>query len=87
MSKYWNCADDGQHWTIERELKSMLEGNHFRFNYGIQIESVEAISINKDSTADADIYGRDEKDFKNKYHLRLKLYPAGDFVIMSTKKQ
>ncbi len=87
MSKYWNCADEGQHWVIERELKSMLEGNHFRFHYGIQIESVEAISINKDSTADADIYGRDENNRKNQYHLRLKLYPAGDFVIMNTTKK
>ncbi|MBQ7202043.1 hypothetical protein IJS18_01475 [Candidatus Saccharibacteria bacterium] len=88
MSVYWDCGNTSIYWEIERQLKKMLESNRHNCHSGIIIDSVEAISINKDSTADVDLYGRDEiSGLKGHYHIRLKLYPGGTFVIMNCQKK
>ena len=83
---HWDCADTSGYREIERQLTAMLKSNRYNSKTGVHIDSVETISINKDSTADANIYGKDESGRVDQYHLRLKLYPGGTFIIMSCQK-
>ena len=83
MSKFWDCSDTSNHWDIERQLKAMIEGDRYRSYNGVYPDSVEDIHINKDGTADVDLYGRDSSDRKGHYHFHLKLYQGGDFKIIT----
>ncbi len=87
MSEYWDCSDTSKHWDIERQLKAMIEGDRYRSYNGVYPDSVEDIYINKDGTADVDLYGRDSNDRKGHYHFHLKLYPGGNFTIINCHKK
>ena len=88
MAKVWNLSDTSQHWSIERQLKAMLQGSSkIRYYNGVYPDSVEDVTVHSDGTADVDLYGTDQNDRKGHYHYHLKLYEDGTFDIRNCHKR
>ena len=87
MAKYWDCSDTSKHWTIEQQLRSMIEGSKYRSYNGVYPDSVEDVYIHTDGTAEVDLYGRDSSDKKGHYHFNLRLSPDGSFSIINCHKK
>lgn len=83
----WDYADTSKHWEIERQLRSMIEGNKTRFYNGVYPDSIEDVKIHSDGTAEVNLFGTDTNDAKGYYHFNLQLYPDGTFTIKNCHKK
>lgn len=74
-------------WEIEQQLEAMMYGEKVRMYNGVHTDSVEAVTVHSDGTAEVDLFGTDANDKKGHYHFHLVLYEDGTFSIRNCHKR
>lgn len=71
MSKTWDPTDRKYEWSIEKELKEMINCGRFR-TYDCLFEGcVETVNLRSDGSANVDVYGKDDKDRTGHWHFNI----------------